>query len=70
MAKQKGKSKKEQAKPQEIQNPIEAQPAPVEPVAKDNTCKRCGFGYKLSEVIVREQKKCCPECLAPLEWGA
>lgn len=32
------------------------------------TCNRCSLKYKASETIIREQKKCCPNCEAPQEW--
>ncbi|MEW5897520.1 MAG: hypothetical protein AB1668_07540 [Nanoarchaeota archaeon] len=33
-------------------------------------CKRCGFKHVVGKEVIREQQKCCPECLAPISWAS
>ena len=36
----------------------------------ENICNRCGYKYEESEIVTRQQQKCCPECFAPIIWKA
>lgn len=53
----KGKTEEQEEKQKEVISSIDKK-----------ICNRCGCEYKEVETVIREQQKCCPNCLAPAEW--
>ncbi len=35
----------------------------------DHKCARCGTEYKSEKAVIRDQERCCPNCLAPQSWS-